>query len=72
MIPDFAGKQFSEFKNTLADLTVAKLSPVASEMRRMLADPAQIDRILRDGSARARAIAAPIVAETKKLVGFVG
>ncbi len=72
VIPDFAGKQFSEFKNTLADLTVAKLSPVASEMRRMLADPAQIDRILRDGSARARAIAAPIVAETKKLVGFVG
>ena len=52
VIPDFAGKQFSEFKNTLADLTVAKLSPVASEMRRMLADPAQIDRILRDGSAR--------------------
>jgi tryptophanyl-tRNA synthetase len=72
VIPDFAGKQFSEFKNTLADLTVARLSPVASEMRRLLADPAQIDRILRDGSARARAIAAPIVAETKKLVGFVG
>ena len=72
VIPDFAGKQFSEFKNTLADLTVAKLSPVASEMRSLLGDPAEIDRILRDGSARARAIAAPIVAETKKLVGFVG
>ena len=72
VITDFAGKQFSEFKNALADLTVAKLSPVASEMRRLLADPAEIDRILRDGSARARAIAAPIVAETKKLVGFVG
>jgi tryptophanyl-tRNA synthetase len=72
VIPQFAGKQFSEFKNALADLTVAQLSPIAGEMRRLLADPGQIDQILRDGAARARAIAAPIVAQTKKLVGFVG
>ncbi len=71
VIPDFTGKQFSEFKNALADLTVAKLSPIASEMRRLLADPAEIDRTLREGAARARAIAAPVVAEAKKLVGFV-
>jgi len=71
IIPEFAGKQFSEFKNALADLTVAQLSPIATEMRRLLADPAQIDAILRDGAARARAIAAPVVAETKKLVGFI-
>jgi tryptophanyl-tRNA synthetase len=71
VIPDFAGKQFSEFKNALADLTVAKLEPIATRMRQLLADPAEIDRILHDGSARARAIAAPIVAETKKLVGFI-
>jgi len=71
VIPEFAGKQFSEFKNALADLTVAQLSPIATEMRRLLADPAQIDAILRDGAARARAIAAPVVAETKKLVGFI-
>ena len=71
VIPEFAGKQFSEFKNALADLTVAQLSPIAAEMRRLLADPAQIDQILREGAARARAIASPIVAETKKLVGFI-
>ena len=71
VIQEFAGKQFSEFKNALADLTVAQLSPIATEMRRLLADPAQIDAILRDGAARARAIAAPVVAETKKLVGFI-
>ncbi len=71
VIGEFAGKQFSEFKNALADLTVAQLSPIAGEMRRLLADPEQIDGILRDGAQRARAIAAPIVAETKKLVGFI-
>ena len=71
VIPDFAGRQFSEFKNALADLTVARLEPIATRMRQLLDDPAEIDRILHDGAARARAIAAPIVAETKKLVGFI-
>jgi tryptophanyl-tRNA synthetase len=70
-IGEFAGKQFSEFKNALAELTVAKLSPISAEMRRLMADPAEIDRVLHDGAARARAIAAPIVAQTKKLIGFV-
>jgi tryptophanyl-tRNA synthetase len=71
VIADFSGKQFSEFKNALADLTVARLSPISAEMRRLMADPGEIDRILHDGAARARAIAAPIVAETKKLIGFI-
>ena len=71
VIGEFAGRQFSEFKNALAELTVAKLSPISAEMRHLMADPAEIDRVLHDGAARARAIAAPIVAETKKLVGFI-
>jgi tryptophanyl-tRNA synthetase len=71
VIPEFAGRQFSEFKNALAELAVARLSPIREETRRMMEDPAEIDRILHEGAARARAIAAPIVAETKKLVGFI-
>ena len=71
VIREFAGKQFSAFKNTLADLAVAKLTPIAAEMRRLLADPAEIDRVLKDGAARASALAAPVIAEVKKLSGFV-
>ena len=71
VIAEFAGKQFSEFKSALADLTIAKLEPITAKMRALLADPAEIDRILQDGAAKARAIAAPIMAETKKLVGFI-
>ena len=33
-------------------------------------DPAQIDRVLAAGAEKARAIAEPILAETKKIVGF--
>jgi tryptophanyl-tRNA synthetase len=71
VIAEFAGKQFSEFKNALADLTIARLGPITAKMRALLADPEEIDRVLKDGSRRARAIAAPIMAETKKLVGFL-
>jgi tryptophanyl-tRNA synthetase len=71
VIAQFAGQQFSGFKQSLADLTVAKLSPINTEMRRLLADPAEIDKVLKDGARRARAIATPIMDEVKKRVGFI-
>ncbi|MEY4965036.1 MAG: tryptophan--tRNA ligase [Pseudomonadota bacterium] len=71
VIAQFAGQQFSGFKTALADLTVAKLGPITAEMRRLLADPAEIDRILKNGADKARAIAAPIMDEVKKRVGFI-
>jgi tryptophanyl-tRNA synthetase len=72
VIAEFAGAQFSVFKNALADVAVAKITPIADEMRRLLADPGEIDSILNTGAARARAIAAPVMAEVRRLVGFVG
>jgi tryptophanyl-tRNA synthetase len=71
VIAQFAGQQFSGFKSQLADLTVAKLEPIAANMRRLLGDPGEIDRTLKDGAARARAIATPIMEEVKKRVGFI-
>ena len=72
VIDEFAGAQFSVFKNALADLAVAKLTPIADEMRRLLADPGEIDNILKSGADRALAIAVPVMAEVRRLVGFVG
>jgi tryptophanyl-tRNA synthetase len=71
VIAQFAGQQFSTFKTQLADLTVAKLEPINREMRRLLADPAEIDRILRQGALSARSIATPIMDEVKRRVGFI-
>jgi tryptophanyl-tRNA synthetase len=67
----FGGQQFSTFKNTLADLAVAKLAPITVEMSRLMADTAELDRILKAGAEKAQAIAAPIVADVKRIVGFV-
>ncbi len=69
---DCGGKPFSEFKPMLADLAVETLAPISSEMARLMQDEAEIDRILAEGAARARAIATPILRETFKIVGMVG
>ena len=45
--------------------------PVQKEMRRLLADPAEIDRVLKSGASRARAIATPVMDDVKKKVGFI-
>jgi tryptophanyl-tRNA synthetase len=72
VIADFRGAQFSAFKSSLADLAVAKLTPIAKEMRQLLSDPAEIDSILKQGAERAAAKAAPVISEVRRLVGFVG
>ena len=70
MLAQFAGQGFGAFKPALADLAVASMAPVSAEMRRLMADPTEIDRVLRDGAERAAAIADPVVDEVKKIVGF--
>jgi len=71
VLREFGGGQFSNFKNALVELCVAKLSPIASEMKRLVADPGHVDSILVDGAGRARAIAAETMNATKDIVGFV-
>ena len=70
VLAEFAGQGFGAFKPKLAELAVSVMAPIGTEMRRLLADPAEIDRVLSDGAARAREIAAPVVADVKRLVGF--
>ena len=72
VVKEFAGLGFGAFKPKLADLAVDKLSPISAEMRKFMADPTQIDKILEKGAIRAREIAMPILQETKNLIGFWG
>jgi tryptophanyl-tRNA synthetase len=71
VLAEFGGGQFSAFKTALADLAVAKLEPIAAEIKRLVEDPAHIDRVLADGAARAEAIAADTMKAVKDIVGFV-
>jgi tryptophanyl-tRNA synthetase len=71
VLTQFSGKGFGDFKPALADLVIDKLSPVSDRMRRLMEDPGEIDRVLGAGAERARTLAAPVIAETKRLVGFL-
>ncbi|MEM9138383.1 MAG: tryptophan--tRNA ligase [Pseudomonadota bacterium] len=71
VLAEFGGQGFGVFKPALADLAVAKLAPIAGEIRRYATDPAEIDRILGDGADRAAALAEPILAETYEKVGML-
>jgi tryptophanyl-tRNA synthetase len=71
VLGQFGGGQFSSFKNSLVELCVSKLSPIASEMKRLLGDPDHVDSILIDGADRARTIAAETMKAAKDVVGFV-
>jgi len=72
VLAEVGGKQFSEFKPMLADLAVAKLSPISTEMARLMEQPDEIDAILARGAVRAREITAPILKQTYEIVGMVG
>lgn len=72
VLKEHGGAQFSSFKPALAELAVEKVSPIATEMHRLLDDPTELDNILKDGAARARDIAEPIMQKTKEIVGFIG
>jgi tryptophanyl-tRNA synthetase len=71
VLGEFGGGQFSNFKNSLVELCVAKLSPIASEMKRLIDDPVHVDSILADGANRAHAIAAETMRATKDIIGFI-
>ena len=71
VLKDHGGKGFGPFKEALASALIDKLGPIATETRRLLADSATIDAVLRDGARRASEIAEPIVDQAERLVGFL-
>ena len=71
VLREFGGQGFGAFKPALAELAVAKLSPISTEMARLMADPAEIDSLLGQGADKADAIAQPILAKTLEIVGMI-
>ena len=71
VLSEFAGKGFGQFKPALADLAVATLAPIRDEMVRLLADRPAIDAILDHGAAKARDMAAPLLAQAQRAMGLL-
>jgi len=71
VLAQYAGAQFSAFKKDLVDVSVAHLGPMGARMKELMADPAQIDAILRRGGERAAAIVEPHLREVFDIIGLL-
>ncbi len=71
VVARFAGRNFSDFKAELAALAATALGKIAGEMKRLMADPAQIDAVLRRGAERADAIARENMRYIADIVGLL-
>ena len=70
VLADHAGQGFGQFKPALAEALIAMIGPLRTRLERLRADPAELDRILDAGAARARELAAPTLADAYKVVGL--
>ena len=66
----FAGQGFGLFKPALAEALVSLLEPLRTRLDQFRADPAELDRLLADGSARAAELGAPTLAAAYTAVGL--
>ena len=69
-INEFSGKNFSAFKDKLANLIIEKISPISEEINKLLKDQKFIDQILSDGAQKADKIASKKITNIKKIIGF--
>ncbi|WP_335991482.1 tryptophan--tRNA ligase [Glycomyces sp. MUSA5-2] len=67
---EYAGRGYGDFKGDLADVVADTLGPVALRTKEILADKAELDRILTMGAEKARHLASRTIAKTYKKIGF--
>jgi tryptophanyl-tRNA synthetase len=67
----FAGRGYGDLKKELAEVVTDAFAPIQVRTAELLADPAELTRILADGAQRARAVAAPTLAAAYERIGFL-
>ena len=70
VLADFGGKGFGAFKPALAELLVERLAPINQRFNNLRQDRPALDAILRDGAAKARALATPTLTAAYDALGL--
>lgn len=68
---EFGGKNFSEFKKSLADVCVSVLGPIRQRLTGLMEDVGHLDRVIQEGAQKAKAIASKTLVDVKKTVGLL-
>ena len=71
VLSEFGGAGFGKFKPALGELLISKLAPINARFAQLRQDRAALDAVLRDGSARARALAAPTLEAAYAALGLL-
>ncbi len=71
VVAECAGDNFSVFKAKLAEVMVAHLAPITAKIRVLMADTAELDRLLARGAEKAAAIADEVLRDVKDSVGLL-
>ena len=67
----FAGSGYGDLKKEVAEVVTDALAPVQRRTAELMADTAELERVLAAGAARAREVAAPTLATVYERVGFL-
>jgi tryptophanyl-tRNA synthetase len=67
----YAGAGYGAFKKDLAEVVAGTLAPIRERAEKMLADEAELDRMLGHGAAKARPVATQTMAAVRERVGFL-
>src|ERR1022692_1313941 len=67
----YAGAGYGAFKKDLAEVVAGALAPIRERTEKMLADEAELDRLLAAGAAHARVVASQTMALVRDRVGFL-
>ena len=69
-INEFSGKNFSEFKENLAQVLVDKIQPISKEIKKLLSEKNFLDEILFEGHEKADKIASNKMKKIHEIMGF--
>lgn len=71
VVGHFEGRMYGHLKVELAEVVVDRLEPIRARTLELLADPAELDRLLAVGAEKAREIASVTLADVYSKVGFL-
>ena len=68
---EYQGKMYGHLKTDLAEVMVDFITPLRNRTNELMADPAELDRLLAQGAERAREIASVTLARVYERMGFL-
>jgi len=70
VLSEFGGKNFSTFKGKLSESIIEKICPIGNEIKKLLKDKSNLNKILENGAKRANLVAKGNLKEIYEIIGL--